>query len=115
MKLPDLLAAAFPLMKMCAYAVLVAAVFCLPAMALLSSDDAPAAVVPHYLVSLSGLLCWCLLFLQTEVVLVRWGLAAAIASACFVCIAYATVVERHLRNREGITGIIVSSGRCDAI
>ncbi len=90
-------------MKMGAYFVLFAAVFFAPAMAVLASDDGPAAVVPMYLVSLSGLLCWCLLFLRSEPLFVRWALAAAITSACIVCFLYKTRIERHLRNREGIT------------
>ena len=106
MKLPVVIEVAFPLVKISAYAVLMAAVFLLPAMALLSSDDGPAAVVPLYLVSLCGLLCWCLLCLRSDTLLVRWGLAAAITSACFVFFASVTVVERHLRNREGITRFI---------
>ena len=69
---------------MYAYAGLMAAVVFAPAMAVVASDDGPAAVVPLYLVSLSGLLCWSLLFFRTEALLVRWALAAAIASACIV-------------------------------
>ena len=67
-----------------AFIFLLAAVVCLPIMMALSSDDGPAAVVPVYLVSASGLLLWCLVFLRSEVLLVRWGLAGAIGSACFV-------------------------------
>ncbi len=83
------------------------ATVCLPLMALLGSDDAPAAVVPVYLVSLSGLLGWCLACLRSEEVLVRWALAVAITSAVFVCFVYITVVTDHLRNRRGIVEAVL--------
>ena len=86
---------------------LVSAVIFLPLMLLLGSDDAPAAVIPAYLVSLSGLLGWCLLFVRSEAPLVRCGLIAAITSAFFVCYFYMTIIKRHLRNREGITRLVV--------
>ena len=105
MKLSDFVAITSPLLRVFAYFVLMAAVFFAPALAVLASDDGPAAVVPLYLVSLSGLLCWCLLFLRSEALLVRWALAAAITSACIVCLLYKTRIERHPRNREGITNV----------
>ena len=113
MKLPVDVTVAFAFVKISAYVVLIAAVFCLPPLALLSSDNGPAALLPLYLVSLAGLLCWCLLFLRSEALLARWGLAAAIASACLACFAYLTVVERHLRSRAGISRYNAPNACCE--